>query len=163
MKNGYYKYMGFLEEYKSFKSLKESATDAQITALEAQLKVRFPAAYREIFEILGRQFAFHLGPENSFAYPDYRGMLMKAKEIAAVCPDTIDVGGRDFVFCCFTETEYIWFFKTDEGDNPPVYAYEKGEETYEKVADNLVAFVKNVGWYQGYLLLKERRSRMGRD
>ncbi|MDR6337121.1 hypothetical protein HNQ91_000143 [Filimonas zeae] len=162
MKNGNYRYMGFLQEYKSFKGLRESATEAQIAALEAQLKVKFPAAYREIFQILGRQFAFDIGQENSFVDPDYKGMLMKAKEIAAACADTIDVGGKDFVFCCFLETEYIWFFKTDEGDNPPVYAYEKGGDTYEKVADSLVSFVKNVSWYQGYLLLKERRSRMGR-
>lgn len=152
-----YRYMEFLQEYKASQkvSILESAEEHEIVMLEEQLGVKFPAAYREIYQILGMRGAFNLGPENSFSYPDFEGMHKRAKEIVAACIDSIDVGGSDFVFCCFTETDFIWFFRLDEGENRPVYSYDIGEETYEKEADTLVDFVKNMFWYQGYLYGKE--------
>jgi hypothetical protein len=121
--------------------------------------VKFPLAYKEIYLILGMNLAFDLGPENNYSYPDFEGMNKKAKQIVATGNVSIDVNGSDFIFCCFKETGVIWFFKLNEGDNPPVYMYEEGDDEYEQVADNLVDFVKNLGWYRGYLRVKARRDR----
>ena len=159
MMNTNYSYMGFLLEYREFSHFDEYATEEQVAALEARLQVKFPLAYKEIYLILGMTLAFDLGPENSYSYPDFEGMNKNAKKIAATKNVGIDVQGNDFVFCCFAETGVIWFFRLNEGDNPPIYMYEEEQDDYEQVAENLVEFVKNLGWYRGYLRVKARRAR----
>lgn len=147
-----YTYMGFLLDYKQYARLEGSATIAEVNKLESSLRVKLPLAYREALLILGMRKGFRLGPENSFAYPDFKGMQAAAEKIFTT--GKVAMEKNDFVFCCFEETGFVWFFKLDEGPNPPVYEYEEYSAEYKKAADSLTVFVKETAWYKGYLLMK---------
>jgi hypothetical protein len=154
-----YSYLEFLDEYKTYFRVKTFCTEKEVDKLEAKLGTKFPACYRELYLRLGSYDAFKIGPENSFTFPDYKGMNAAAKRIAANWKLELDVDDNLFVFCCFEENDLFWFFKLDEGDNPPIYMYEGGEEQYIKVADNLPELIKRMDWYRGYLLLKRDHPR----
>lgn len=156
MTTSVYKYLGFLLPYKTYARVRESATPQEVDQLEAKLGVKFPACYRELYIIMGMRGAFRIGPENNFSYPDYDGMNAAAKRIAAIGDLKLDIGGNAFVFCCFAETDFFWFFKLDEGDNPPIYQYEGGDDDYIKVAEDLPSFIQDMDWYQGYLSLQAK-------
>jgi hypothetical protein len=150
-----YKYLEFLLDYKVYLNIDAGSTPKEVDKLEAKLGIKFPACYRELYIILGMNRAFTIGPENNYSYPDYEGMNTAAKGIANSIGLDLDIGGNVFVFCCFAETDFFWFFKLDEGDNPPIYQYEGGDDDYVKVADNLPEFIQNMDWYRGFLSMKE--------
>lgn len=148
--------MKFLLEYKEYAGIDDTISDAELVKLEAKWGVQFPVVYREVFMILGKHYAFEIGGENSYSYPDFGGMRNEAKEIVAVAGVDIQVGRNDFVFCCTEDIEAFWFFKLNEGDNPPVYFFQNGNEDYTMVASSFSAFVKMQSWYQYFLKTKDR-------
>lgn len=149
-----YKYLGFLLEYKEYFNVEDHSTYEEVDKLEAKLGIKFPACYRELYVMMGMSRAFRIGPENSFLFPNYDGMNATARSIAKSTGVNVDIGGNDFVFCCFNETGFFWFFKLDEGDDPPVYQYEEYDEDYIKAGNSLSGFIREMEWYRAFLNFK---------
>lgn len=160
MEKADYKYLRFLLDYKEYFNVEDYGTPEEVNELEAKLGIKFPACYRELCIIMGMSRAFRIGPENNYSFPEYENMNAAAKKIADATGLNVDIGGNDFVFCCFAETGFFWFFKLNEGDDPPVYQYEEYDDDYEKVGNTLSEFILNMDWYQGFLKMRKEYPRL---
>ncbi|MGZ8538705.1 MAG: SMI1/KNR4 family protein [Flavisolibacter sp.] len=52
-----------------------------------------------------------------------------------------------FVFSCLASLGNFCFYRLDEGENPPVYIFIEGDESYKRVYNSFVDFIKAEGWY----------------
>lgn len=157
MSNTEFLYLDFLLDYKKYFEITGSCTESEVNGIEAGLKIKFPRAYRELYLLLGKKRAFSIAPENAYKFPDYAGMKAGAKEITDRNGITLDYDNI-FVFVVFKENAIISFFRLDEGDDPPVYEYEGGSEEYEQVTDHFSDYIRLMGWYEGFLLLKRDKD-----
>jgi hypothetical protein len=150
-------YLDFLLDYKKYFDIQESCTEGEVNGIEAGLKVKFPRAYRELYLLLGKKRAFRIAPENGYKFPEYKEMQAGAKEITDSNGITLDYDNI-FVFVVFEENAVISFFRLDEGDDPPVYEYEGGSEEPEQVTAHFSDYIKRMGWYEGFVLLKRDKD-----
>jgi len=153
-----YLYMDFLLGYKKAFEVKTSCTEEEVNRIEQEAGVKFPRSYRELYLILGHFYGFGVIDENSFDFPDYMGMRKKAEAIISSSKADFQLNDDMFVFGCVVENGVFFFFKLVEGDNPPVYEYQEGDETYTMVTESFSSFVQRLAWYEGYLV-RERRLR----
>jgi len=157
MANADYLYLDFLLEYKEYSEITSSCTEDEVNGIEAGLKIKFPRAYRELYLLLGKKRAFRIMAENSYSFPDYKGMTAGAKQITD--RNRIELDYKNiFVFSVFNENGIISFFKLDEGDDPPVYEYEEGSERYEQITKHFSDYIKQMGWYEGFILVKRDKD-----
>jgi len=157
MKEAKYLYLHFLQAYKEYSEITSSCTKEEIKGIEAALRIKFAAAYRELYLLLGKKHAFNITAENAFKFPDYKGMQARAKEITDRNGIMLD-HKNIFVFSVFEENGIISFFRLDEGDDPPVYEYEEGSDDYEKVTEHFSDYIRRMGWYEGFVLIKRDRD-----
>lgn len=148
-------YLDFLLDYKKYFDISESCTESEVNGIEEGLKIKFPRAYRELYLLLGKKRAFSIASENGYNFPEYKEMQEGAKEITDEI--TLDYNNI-FVFVVFKENGVISFFRLDEGDDPPVYEYEGGSEEPEQVSAHFSDYIKRMGWYEGFLLLKRDKD-----
>ncbi|MBW8687749.1 SMI1/KNR4 family protein [Chitinophaga rhizophila] len=146
-----YKYLGFLKEYVDYYGFKRACTPEDVDKIEQRLGVRFPLCYRELYLILGVFGAFAFRSVMDFVYDEYEEMWAFSKEITSADGHSFLEDKNVFVFAAWGVTSVCWFFKLDEGDDPPVYMYESPADSYVKVLDNLSEFIKLEDWYLAYL------------
>lgn len=157
MENAEYLYLNFLLDYKKYFEITTACTESEVKKIEAGLKIKFPQAYRELYLLLGKKRAFNITSENGYDFPDYKGMQAGAREITDRNGILLDYDNI-FVFSVFEEHAVISFFRLDEGDDPPVYEYEGGSEEYEKVTEHFSDYIRRMGWYEGFVLLKRDKD-----
>lgn len=155
-----YLYMDFLLEYKEYFSVEAACTEEEVTEIEKKLGVEFPRSYREVYLILGKHRGFGVIDDNSYNFPQYEEMRKGAEELISLCEIDFVLDENMFVVGCFMENAMFYFFKLDEGDNPPVYRYVEGDKGYKLVADSFSLFVQQRLWYNGYLSLKEFKKKL---
>ncbi|WP_314514266.1 SMI1/KNR4 family protein [Xanthocytophaga agilis] len=157
----HYKYMGFLTEYiaDSGDSTK-GLTEKKVVEIEAQLGVTFPVSYRELYLLLGGNWAFNIVGVNDYRFPEFEEMRAYAKCYFEACEQDSEIKSdlvftdNLFVFSVFKQNGFFSFFYLDEGENPAIYEYEGGNGYY-KIAEDMADFIINkVGWYEGYLIGK---------
>lgn len=97
-------------------------TSAEIAALQKRLRARLPGAYAEFLSIAGKSTGdFLLGTHIAFDKLDFlQGNIVRVMaESGAKLPD----GG----FCFASNPSYVFlWFRTDQGDDPPVSLFEEG-------------------------------------
>ena len=157
MEDTKYLYLDFLQAYKEYFEITSSCTEEEVNGIEAGIKIKFPRAYREAYLLLGKKRAFNIISENAYNFPNYKGMQAGAKEITDSNGIMLEYDNI-FVFSVFEENAIISFFRLDEGDDPPVYEYEGGSEEYEKVAEHFSDYIRQMGWYEGFVLLKRDKD-----
>jgi SMI1 / KNR4 family (SUKH-1) len=95
--------------------------------------------YFEYGSFVGESVYYYKGIEQNNGEDGLRGLLQDDES-------TLSMPEKAFVF--YGHQGYLYcFFKTDEGDNPPVYGYAEGFEgnSFPKISDTLSQF------YQDYL------------
>ncbi|MDJ1471685.1 SMI1/KNR4 family protein [Xanthocytophaga flava] len=159
---GHYKYMGFLIEYKQDSGMGNfpPCPKSKLNGLEAQLGITLPLSYRELYLILGCQWAFNIMGVNDYRFPEFEQMRTYAESYFEVCEQDSEIKSdlvftdNLFVFSVFKQNGFFNFFYLDEGENPAIYEYEGGNGYY-KIAEDMADFIINkVGWYEGYLIGK---------
>lgn len=151
-----YLYMNFLLEYKEAFEVKTACTEEELNELEKKLGIKFPRSYKELYLILGVHYGFGVIDENSFDFPDYIGMRKKALELISTSETDFQLEEDMLVFGCVVENDVFFFFKLDEGDDPPVYEYRRGDDSYTLIDKKFSSFVQRLAWYQGYLAFSAR-------
>jgi len=151
-----YKYLDFLETYQQDQgTLRRGCTVAQIDAIEEQWGVKLPLAYRELYQIKGYGgFAFFEG--NDYRFNEYEQMRIDAAEIAEPESKVLVEDPNTLVFGLYGPFSRFWFFKLDEGDDPPVYEFDESR-TWHKIADSFSDFIRAQDWYQHYLQQTNRQ------
>jgi hypothetical protein len=151
-----YLFMEFLLEYRDYWGGMEVCTEEEVTKIEEKWGVKFPRSYREIYLILGESYGFGLIDDDGDQFEDYEDIKTSAEEIiASSTKSDFVIDENMFVFGCFITNMIFYFFKLDEGDDPPVYRW-CGETTL--AAESFSLFVRNQFWYKGYLALKESKK-----
>ncbi len=107
-------------------------TEEEITELEKQVGLKLPKAYREFLLWSGNGLgSFEIG--SVFFYKDE---LVEIQEIAREIMDADDLVGKpaspdklpDDAYIFWMHEGYMFtFFRTSEGDNPPVHFFREGE------------------------------------
>ena len=146
------KYLGFMEAYKTAVKLPLLAiTSAEVDEIEQAWGVKLPLAYRELLMTKGRLagFAFHDGME--YGFNEYADMQKAVKYFVSRSVYKLELDENVFVFSYSGEADMIWFFRLNEGENPPVYMLSADADHYEKVADNFSELIKTQSWYQFYV------------
>jgi hypothetical protein len=155
-----YLFMEFLLEYREYFEETEACTEEDVTEIEEKWGVKFPRSYREIYLILGESYGFNLIDDDGNQFENYEEIKTSAEELLASCKIKTDfvLDENMFVFGCFISNMIFYFFKLDEGDDPPVYRYQAGDKEYKLAAESLSLFIQKQSWYKGYLVLKEYKK-----
>jgi hypothetical protein len=153
-----YLYMDFLLGYKEYFKLTDGCTEEEVSEIEGKLGVKFPRSYREVYFILGEEYGFSLIEENSFQFPQYEEMRQGAEEIISSGEVNFVLDKNMFIVGCFMEIGIFYFFKLDEGDDPPIYQFKEGDKEYKLAGECCSLFVQQRLWYTGYLLLKQDKE-----
>ncbi|UPK68396.1 SMI1/KNR4 family protein [Chitinophaga filiformis] len=153
-----YRYMNFLLGYKEHAEEEDACTEEEVRKIEEKLGVKFPQSYREVYLILGEWWGFNFIDDNSYQFPQFEEMRAGAENIIARNKTDFVLDKNMFVFGCFLDNAIVYFFKLDEGDDPPVYWYQGGVKDYELLANSFSSFVEAQAWYKGYLLIKKDKE-----
>jgi len=102
-------------------------TDEEISELERQVGLTLPTAYRDFLRTMGhRAGSFMVGTD--FFYDDLRGLRDALVECLAQMRVDFQMPLDLFVFS--SHQGYIFhFFRTTEGDDPPVYGFSEVDLT----------------------------------
>lgn len=132
-------------------SLWEPCTEDEMRALETQLGIKFPGAYREFLLTMGRNAGTFLNGsdytcEELFQLQRLARSILSADALNNALPNDA------FVFLAHQGYQFA-FFRTSEGDNPPVYFYtedypEEGQHGIAKLTESFIDFL--VGEFQRY-------------
>ncbi|HEY8898555.1 MAG TPA: SMI1/KNR4 family protein [Niastella sp.] len=150
--------MAFLLDYKEYNNLKDACTEEEVTEIEEKLGVKFPQSIREVYLILGKYYGFSFVDDNTYKFPDYKGMRDGVEEILSEYENGVVLNDNMFIVGCFMENGIFYFIKLDEGSNPPVYMYNEGDKTYTLCAATYSSFIQKTLLYYGYLRAKGRES-----
>lgn len=99
-------------------------TEQEIRALEQELGVQLPAAYREFLLLMGHDGGDVLSGTRCFyadltRIQDWSRTLLTSNHVATPLP------ADAFIFL-YTGYQFL-FFRTTEGADPPVYSYTEGD------------------------------------
>ena len=101
-------------------------TDEEILLIEQQFHLSLPTAYKEFLLTMGKG-AGDLLVGSEFLYKDLPGLQEVAHEMLA--EDAFPQNLPEDAFVFFMHQGYQFnFFRTSEGDNPPVYRYFEGKD-----------------------------------
>ncbi len=123
-------------------------TEQQIAQLEQQYHLTLPAAYKEFLRWMGNGAGRFMAGDAAFydALPQLRAFaleMLAENHVPQRLPDDA------FVFSMHEGYQFL-FFRTSEGDNPPVYWYGEGEPLRGDGTAN--AFPKRFARYSDYLV-----------
>ena len=134
--------------------IREGCSEEEISAVEKMAGDKLPKCYKEFLAEMGKDMdrkedgkrGFLVG--NTVFYDDLININGEDGFLGFLKEDESDleIPNKAFVFYCSQGILYA-FFKLDEGDDPPVYAYAKGFKGSEfpKISDSLS------GFYEMYL------------
>lgn len=144
-------------------------TETEVEQLQTRLAVRFPKVYRDFLLQMGYS-AGRLFIGSDVFYPRTGNLRTWADEMLreSECHLTPP---EDAVFFLAHQGYVFFFFRTSEGDDPPVYRILEGEEKPQKMKDHLSVFLlDSVNNYVGmsnnrksYLLLHPKHTKESRD
>lgn len=150
-----FRYMSFLNDlYERHDPNIEVCNEDELLELEKKWRTNLPLAYKEVFRIKGKHGAFGLR-RNEFSVDEYDKMQEAVKDIISRNHLQINLN-EVFVFSCFASLGNFCFYRLDEGDNPPVYIYIEGDDTYHEAYRSFVEFIKDEDWYKA---LRSRYSK----
>lgn len=136
-----YKYLGFVADYyQTARSNKKT-----INKLETIYGADFPEAFRELIYIVGPTAAFNIVAFSDGPYEGMEELHDMVRENAAEDGTDFMQDKNQFPFSGSGLTGKCWFFRLDEGDDPPVYQYTpplEGEDPYRKLADHLSEYLR---------------------
>ncbi|MEQ9668818.1 SMI1/KNR4 family protein [Coleofasciculus sp. G2-EDA-02] len=111
-------------------------TEEEVLALEQQLKVSLPAAYREFLLWMGHSTG-ELFAGSQWNYKKIIRLQTGAKEILERNSFPEPLPDDAFIFWMHQGYQFM-FFRLSEGDDPPVYYYHEGrhENSFDKYTDS---------------------------
>ena len=116
----------------------QGCSDAEIEALEAELGIVLPRAYREFLLTMGRSAGdFFCGTD--FLYADLP-LREYADELLSEGDVPLALHPADFVFAMHQGYTFL-FFRCGISDDPPVFLYEEDRTSFERVADSFSAWL----------------------
>jgi hypothetical protein len=112
----------------------EGCTEAELKSLERRYNVTLPEAYKSCMRHIGRSNGGFLSG-SKFSYPAVELQTEFAREIAAENATNFEFPEDAFVFCGLQGYAFDCF-RTEEGEDPPVYLFmnfepESGGNGYE--------------------------------
>ena len=131
----------------------------EINIIEENItREKLPDCYIEFLEIMGKDIIEDPNSSNYFEYGNFKGSYVFYKDLednnnenglkGLLLEDESELQVPQNAFIFYGHQGYIYaFFKLDEGNNPPVYAYIEGYNGNEfpKISDSLSDF------YERYL------------
>jgi len=136
------KYLTFLRNY-LLKELQcrevELSTEANILSIERKLNIKFPESFRELMLMKSHYGQILLG-DKQYRFDEYPALRQQAQQLMDMFGYGYRLTENDFVFM-FVDGWIVYFFRLDEGDNPPVYMYREGESIV-KIREHLSEFVR---------------------
>jgi len=126
-------------------------TEAEISELEQRVGLTLPTAYRDFLLVMGhRTGTFMVGTD--FFYNDLDGLRDALVESLARMRVDFQVPLDAFVFS--SHQGYIFhFFRTSEGDDPPVYGYSEADPRVrlrsQAFSDTLFRFAEDLSSIRG--------------
>ncbi|WPQ66409.1 SMI1/KNR4 family protein [Chitinophaga sancti] len=136
-----YQYLGFVADY--YQTTKSN--EKTIKKLETGFGAPFPEAFRELIRIVGPSAAFNIVAFSDGSYDGMQALHDMARENAEEDGTDFMKDKNQFPFSGSGVTGQFWFFRLDEGDDPPVYQYsppQEGKDPYRKLADHLSVYLK---------------------
>jgi SMI1 / KNR4 family (SUKH-1) len=122
----------------------QGCSEVEIQRIENDFGIKLPTLYREFLVTMGKRAGKLLEGLSAF-FPNLLENRTTAEEL--VLNETEDGNLFDLPSDAFVFAQYIgmrfYFFRVQEGDDPPVYFYEE-EKTYcTKIADTFSGFLEN--------------------
>lgn len=109
--------------------------------------LRLPSTYLQFMGYAGNGIRFFKG--SSYTMREIENIQTWAQELLSEDESLEILTSNDFVF--FMHQGYqFYFFKLDEGDNPPIYYYEEGEnhqkfiKKYDSFSEFVIAYYNDV-------------------
>lgn len=108
----------------------QGCTALEVSNLESYINHKLPAVFKDFMLWMGKG-PEKIMPETTFFFHNWlpnkkeNDLLKQAKELVIENEIIPNVLANSFVFLFFQQF-YFEFFRLDEGDNPPVYAYKEG-------------------------------------
>ena len=144
-------------------------SEEEINKVKAIMNGNVPQCYKEFLLLMGKgmdedetkvdYFEYGSFVGNAVFYEDLFDNKEGLQELLDEDESSLKIPENSFVFYCSQGILYA-FFKLNEGDNPPVYAYSEGFEgnVFPKIADTLSEFYER--YLEGYNdLFKEMYNR----
>ncbi|HTE19555.1 MAG TPA: SMI1/KNR4 family protein [Armatimonadota bacterium] len=100
---------------------------------------RFPAVYERFLLKMGRRSG-RLLAGTECPHPRSGDWREEVDEIMEEYPEVGEFPDDGYVFASYLSHEFL-YFRTSEGDDPPVYHYSGDSEPPEKVADHLSEYL----------------------
>lgn len=114
-------------------------TEAEVAKVEAVAGFPLPAEYRAFLLLMGRRAGVFMAcrPYRVF----FPALLTIDKDAKTLHPERFDEPDKVFVFLSY-DGEGYFFFRSDEGDNPPIYGWGGGrfaqtQRLYDSIWDML--------------------------
>ncbi len=148
------KYINTVERIlKQWGVIYKGCSTRQIDLIEHQINQKLPSCYVEFLKTMG--YDMDRKDDNSRGgfvgesifydnvYGDYTNKDGLKEQLEEDGKEELLAQIDDNVFVFFSSQGYIYaFFKLDEGDNPPVYGYQEGQDRnfFPKLTDSLLEF-----------------------
>lgn len=118
----------FQRQRKNFQGKIAPCDEAQIYSIEQRCNIFLPKAYRDFLLWGGISAGGFLRDSNLFY--DSSSQFLEMREIAEellIEDDFIDLLPEDAFVFDIHQGYIFWFFRTVDGDDPPVYIYQQGD------------------------------------
>jgi hypothetical protein len=118
---------------------------SDIVEYEKKWSIKFPLAYKELLLICGKLRGSNFFRSNYYidTYPE---LWSSVKEIIKENNSSFHFSKEIYIFSEFLEHGKFWFFRLDEGDNPPIYSYTFDLEILKKEYDSLTDCILAQQW-----------------
>ena len=132
-------------------------SEAEIDELQQHWDRDLPTTYRRFLAVMGREAGEFLVGTDVFL-PYLRSMQEGAEEILAEAPTPLQLPADAVVFAMHQGYQF-WFFRTSEGEDPPVYYYMELKDSWRTVADHLTEFLLTLAQNQADMKATRDRFR----
>jgi SMI1 / KNR4 family (SUKH-1) len=125
---------GYIARYQAAGLTGVPCTEAEVSALQRDLGVRLPAAYRAMLLLMGRE------PDPSFTGTDLsmrwlRDLQPAALELLEDNGRPFELPPRSFVFLSHQGYQFMYLVADGASDDPPLYYYREGTAAPERRAE----------------------------
>jgi hypothetical protein len=145
-----YRFMGFLCDLRIRIPKEAIIMEEDIINYEEIMNVKFPLAYKEFLLICGKYRGSSFFTSNYYI-DNYPKMWKLIKEELHLSKSPFKFSDSLYPFAEFLEYGKFWYFKLDEGDNPPVYSYIENHLFPQKEYATFTDCVKDQHWFKNNL------------
>lgn len=111
----------------------------EIAEVKEQWSQKLPLAYLEFLQTMGKE-AGRLFVGSEIFYPECLELRESAVELLSEF-DKEDVLPDDAIVFSMHQGYQFLFFKSSEGDDPPVYHYSEGKDYFTKIRDSFSYYI----------------------